>query len=151
MGKISYIDDFKTWSEGFQYYSPTQVRFSETDLFGHLNNTVAFVYFEQARVSFFKDLGFMDEWMKENSESLIVTADLQCDFLKQIYVYNDLKIYVKVHQLGNTSLDLHYKAEDENGEACLAGRGRIVHISKAEGKPLAWTDSMKAKLQEYVG
>ena len=40
-------------------YNPVKVRFGEVDMFGHVNNVVAFTYFEEARIALFKELGFM--------------------------------------------------------------------------------------------
>jgi len=44
MKKISYIDNFEQWAAEFDFFIPIKVRFSETDMFGHLNNTVPFIY-----------------------------------------------------------------------------------------------------------
>jgi acyl-CoA thioester hydrolase len=53
MKKINYIDEFTEWEETFTFSHSIKVRFSETDMFGHLNNTVPFVYFEEERIQFF--------------------------------------------------------------------------------------------------
>ena len=55
--KVSYIRDLSSWAAGFSFSVPVSVRFSDTDMFGHLNNTVPFVYFEYARVEFMKHIG----------------------------------------------------------------------------------------------
>ena len=75
MGKIGYITDMKEWMEGFSFRYPIKVRFSETDMFGHLNNTVPFTYFEQARIEYFKSLGFMQDWVDTKNETIPVVAD----------------------------------------------------------------------------
>ena len=36
MSKISYIEDLMSWSNEFSFFEPVKVRFSETDMFGHL-------------------------------------------------------------------------------------------------------------------
>ena len=59
--KVSYIDDIKEWEQRFSFFHPVRVRFSETGMFGHLNNMVPFVYFEEARIAFFEHLGFMND------------------------------------------------------------------------------------------
>ena len=76
----------------FSFYNPVKVRFGEVDMFGHVNNVVAFTYFEEARIALFKELGFMQEWTHESSETMIVVADLQCNFIKQIYFDEQLKV-----------------------------------------------------------
>ncbi|RKJ13526.1 acyl-CoA thioesterase, partial [Butyricicoccus sp. 1XD8-22] len=37
--KANYIDDLVKWEEDFTFYEEVRVRFSETDMYGHLNNT----------------------------------------------------------------------------------------------------------------
>jgi acyl-CoA thioester hydrolase len=146
MGKADYIDDFHKWEQEFEFYLPIKVRFSETDMFGHLNNTVPFVYFEEARTEFLKSIGFMQDWVKEDSETFPVVADLQCDFLRQIFFDEKLKIYVKVQSVGNSSVDIHYMAKRENAEVGFVGRGTLVQISKRTGKGVPWTEEMRKLL-----
>ena len=143
MGKMEYVDDLVAWEEGFEFYYPVKVRFSETDLFGHLNNTVPFIYFEQARIEFFKSKGFFHNWLSKDSDTIPIVADLQCDFLKQVYFDEDLRVYVKVNEIGNSSADLHYMVEKENDEICLAGRGAIVQLSKKTGKGVPWPEDIR--------
>ncbi|WP_423407583.1 acyl-CoA thioesterase [Heyndrickxia sp. MSNUG] len=148
MKKTNYIDDIVSWEEEFEYYHDVKVRFSETDMFGHLNNTVPFTYFEMARIDFFKSQGFMQDWVKPENETIPVVADLQCDYLSQIYFDEDLKIYVKANSIGNSSVDLHYMGKKADGLICLAGRGTIVQISKRTGKGVPWSDEMRHLLSK---
>jgi len=148
MSRISYIPDFQEWASDFKVYREVQVRFSETDMYGHLNNTVPFTYFEMARIEFLKEIGLANELLNTTSESIIVVADLQCDYLQQVFFDDVLKIYVKANKLGNSSVDIHYLAL--KGETpCFTGRGTIVHMDKATGKSTPWTDSMREKMLGY--
>lgn len=144
--QIHYIENFKDWESTFSFYIPVKVRFGETDMFGHMNNGVAFTYFELARIEFFKELGFMQEWVHELSETMIVVADLQCNFLKQVFFDENLKVYVKAENVGNSSLDLHYMVKNETGEICLVGRGAMVQASKKTGKGVHWPAEWKQRL-----
>jgi len=146
MKKTSYIEDLVSWEEEFEYFHEVKVRFSETDMFGHLNNTIPFTYFEMARIDFFKSQGFMQDWVKPENETIPVVADLQCDYLSQIYFDENLKIYVKANSIGNSSVDLHYMGKKADGSICLAGRGTIVQISKKTGKGVPWSDEMRRLL-----
>lgn len=146
MKKTSYIEDLVSWEEEFKYFHEVKVRFSETDMFGHLNNTIPFTYFEMARIDFFKSQGFMQDWVKPENETIPVVADLQCDYLSQIYFDENLKIYVKANSIGNSSVDLHYMGKKADGSICLAGRGTIVQISKKTGKGVPWSDEMRRLL-----
>jgi acyl-CoA thioester hydrolase len=147
MKNIPYINDFDAWKDSFLFSHKIKVRFSETDMFGHLNNTVPFIYFEEARIEFFKTLGFMQEWTKPSSEAIPVVADLQCDFVKQVYFDQVIDIYVKVQKIGNSSMDIHYMGGDEAKNSYFTGRGTIVQMSKKTGKGLPWSSEMKSVIE----
>ncbi|MGM9988581.1 MAG: acyl-CoA thioesterase [Bacillaceae bacterium] len=146
MVRAKYIEDFETWSNEFQYYREISVRFGETDMFGHLNNTVPFIYFEEARTKFFEQIGFMDVCFDENYPGIVVTADLQCDYVKQVFYGETLRVYVKVAKLGNSSVDLHYKTVNQKDELCFVGRGLIVHVGKTTGKSIPWPAEWREKM-----
>ena len=55
--KETYIEDLKQWEKEFTFYTEEMVRFSDIDMYGHLNNTVPFSYFEHARIEYFKSIG----------------------------------------------------------------------------------------------
>ncbi|WP_080844515.1 acyl-CoA thioesterase [Cytobacillus gottheilii] len=142
----AYVTDIKEWEREFSFYYETKVRFNETDMFGHLNNTVPFVYFESARIEFFKSLGFMQNWLEPQEECIPVVADLQCDFLKQVFFDQQLKIYVKAAAIGGSSVDIHYMGKNDKEEIVLTGRGTMVQISKQTGKGVPWTEEMREML-----
>jgi acyl-CoA thioester hydrolase len=148
VSRISYIEDFSDWQNEFTFFHPIKVRFSETDMFGHVNNTVPFSYFEEARIEFFKSKGFMQDWLKQENDTIPVVADLQCDFLAQVYFGDTLKIFVKSQKVGTSSVDIHYMGQRENGSVCFVGRGTMVQMSKTTGKGSPWTEEMKRLLIE---
>ncbi|GIN22146.1 acyl-CoA thioesterase [Siminovitchia fordii] len=150
MSRISYIENLEEWKSEFSYYQEVKVRFSETDMFGHLNNTVPLVYFEQARIGFFKKTGLMQKWLDSSQETIPVVADLQCDFLSQVYFDELLKIYVKVNKMGTSSIDLHYMGVREDESLCFTGRGMIVQVSKSSGKSVPWSDEFKERLLSKI-
>jgi acyl-CoA thioester hydrolase len=143
MVKAPYINDFHQWEQEFEFNTSVTVRFSETDMFGHMNNTVPFVYFEAARIAFFQSIGVMQEWTRPESETIPVVADLQCDFIQQIFFDEKLTIYVKAQSVGNSSVDIHYLAKKEDGSAGFVGRGTMVQISKRTGRGVVWTEEIR--------
>lgn len=145
MKTVSYIEDLTKWQSEFSFYIPIKIRFSETDMFGHVNNVSAFIYFEEARIEFLKSVGlFQNEG--SNDEGVPIVADLQCDYHKQIYFNEKMWLYVKVSHIGNTSLDIHYMALNDKDELCLTGRGRLVYIDPKSGKSIQLSSTMKEKL-----
>src|SRR5699024_12718495 len=98
----NYIDDLETWKNEFSFSTEIKVRFSETDMFGHVNNVSPFIYFEEARTDYFNALKYT---LDDTSTSIPIVADLQCDYHKEIYFGNTLNVFVKVNQAGNSSID----------------------------------------------
>ncbi|AIC95218.1 acyl-CoA thioesterase [Shouchella lehensis] len=139
-----YIENLEDWKKGFAFFTDISVRFSETDAFGHVNNTVAFIYFEQARLAFFENKGLMKEWL--NNGLMIVTADLQCDYVAQIQYGDQVKVGVKVHRLGTSSMDLHYLGV-VNDRPVLLGRGSLVQIDGKTGKASPFQKSIEEKMR----
>ena len=59
--KASYIEDTQTWASEFTFSVQVPVRFSETDMFGHVNNTVVFTYLEYARIEYLHTIKLMNK------------------------------------------------------------------------------------------
>lgn len=144
--KANYIDNFQEWEKGFSFFSEVRVRFSETDMYGHMNNTISFTYFEQARIDYFRHLGIlMPPVGEENVKSIPIVADLQCDYVKQVFFDDVLRIYTKIAQVGNSSMDIHYLAKNQKDEICFTGRGTIVQMDPRTGKSVLISEEEKTK------
>lgn len=144
--KANYIEDFQEWEKDFSFYSEVRVRFSETDMFGHMNNTVSFTYFEQARIDYFHHLGILiPSAVNEDVEAIPIVADLQCDYVKQVFFDDVLGIYTKIAKVGNSSLDIHYLAKNQKNEICFTGRGTIVQMDPRTGKSVPISEEDRTK------
>lgn len=144
MNNISYIENLNQWRSEFIFSVPIKIRFSETDMFGHVNNVSPFIYFEEARIEYLKAIELFDN--VSNSKFIPIVADLQCDYHEQLYFDNNINVFVKTNQIGTTSFDLHYMVLNDHQKLCLTGRGRLVNIDKQTGKPAPLNDEMKMKL-----
>ncbi|WP_338033011.1 thioesterase family protein [Lentibacillus sediminis] len=144
---MSYIEDPAAWRSGFSFSVPIKIRFSETDMLGHVNNVSPFIYFEEGRIEFLKSIGFWQEFEQENG-LIPVAADIQCDYHKQMFFGDAVRLYVKVAYIGTTSLDIHYMIVKDQEEITVTGRGRLVCVDTKTGKPQALSTAAKAKLHE---
>jgi acyl-CoA thioester hydrolase len=150
MAKQDYISDFKEWKKNFHFNYELFVRFGEIDGFGHVNNTNVFIYMEEARISLFKELGLMKRWGAPNSETIPVVADLQCDYMQQIFYGEKLKVYVKINNVGSSSIDLHYLGMNEKEQPVFTGRGTIVQISSRDGCPVKWSEETQKMYLNFL-
>ena len=135
----------KKWREEFSFFIDIKIRFSETDMFGHMNNVSVFTYFEEARIAFMDKIELFD--FNGNPDELPIVADLQCDYHAQVYFGESIKLYIKPAKLGNSSIDIHYMAVKKDGTICFTGRGKLVKVNIKTGKPSPLTDEEKSKLK----
>ncbi|MHA6259392.1 acyl-CoA thioesterase [Sporosarcina sp. CAU 1771] len=142
----NYIKDISRWASKFEFSVSVSVKFSETDMFGHLNNIVPFAYYEYARIEYFKHIGMINEWFDPKGMTIPVVADMQCDYLKQIFFDEKLDVYVMTEASGTSSADIHYMIKNEKGEIVLTGRGSVVQINRVTGKSEPWTENARAQI-----
>jgi len=145
MANIDYITDFDKWRSEFHFSIPIYIRFSETDMIGHMNNVSPFIYFEEARIKYLQSMGVFSGSVYE--EGVPVVADLQCNYLKQMFFNESIDMYVKANYIGNTSIDFHYMAVNEKDEVTLTGRGRLVFVDQESGKPVRLKEELKQKIR----
>ncbi|WP_152654783.1 thioesterase family protein [Oceanobacillus sp. CFH 90083] len=145
MSRISYIENFSAWEKEFSFYVPISIRFSETDMYGHVNNISPFIYFEEARIAYLNSIGFLSKDMRQKDG--IVVADLQCNYLKELYFGDIIRVYVKTASVGTTSFDIHYKVMKED-EIVLTARGRLVYMDTEKKAPKKLSAELKEKLMD---
>lgn len=124
-----------------------KVRFSETDLLGHINNVSYFTYLETARIDFIEKIG-----LKINTdEHVFILASANCDFIQQGYFGQTLKINTRVSRIGTKSLVLASEMFDkESGELIAKGESALVYFNRIEQKSVALTAEIKEMLQPYI-
>ena len=82
------------------------IRFSDLDLFGHVNNAVYLTYYEEARVAYLNEVvGYNYDWSREG----VILARIEVDFLIPIHFKDEVFIRTSCSRLGNKSFDLTYE------------------------------------------
>jgi len=100
-----------------------QVRFSDLDLMGHVNNSVYLSYFEMARVDYFaKILGLGWDW---NSQGIILVRN-EIDYLKPILLHDKPLVFISLEDIGNKSFTLSYKIKVKEN---LVTTGKSVMVA----------------------
>ncbi|MDR0268167.1 thioesterase family protein [Paenibacillus sp.] len=147
MKRESFIKpDVESWLQKFHFSIPVKVRYCETDMLGHVNNVSYFMYFEQGRIEYFEHLGLFDSMF--GSEKVAVVADLECQYLAQMYRSDKVQIHVRVASIGRSSLDVEYAVVVEN-QLKAAGRGAVVLIDSASGKSTPLPDEVRTVIAGF--
>jgi acyl-CoA thioester hydrolase len=127
--------DIQTPSGTFE--TQIDVRWGEMDALRHVNNTVYFRYFEDARVRLFFAMG-----LDGAANRYGVLAHASCDFLKPLMYPARVTVGMKCVRVGRTSLELDCWIADAGDPETLHARGRnvLVCADGATGRPVPWTD-----------
>ncbi len=118
-----------------------QVRFFDSDAFGHLSNIAFSLYAEQARVDFFFNV------IKQNNNLILAHIDL--DFLKQADLKDEIYVETSVIKIGNTSITIKQDII-ANGEIASATKSVIVLFDYGTQRPMAIPDQARALLNKYL-
>ncbi|MDZ5623667.1 acyl-CoA thioesterase [Nocardioides bizhenqiangii] len=102
---------------------PVQVRFSDVDVYRHVNNVVYFEYFQEARIRLFMELG---RGVSRARTLEVVVARTDVDYLAPITLRADAyDCWTQVAHVGRTSLVI--ESEIADGDRALA-RARVVLV-----------------------
>jgi acyl-CoA thioester hydrolase len=107
------------------------VRFSDCDGLGHVNNGVYFVYMEEARADIFR-LFVQDVRL---SEWNLIVASARCDFLRQVTYGQRLSVFTWIGSVGNSSFVVEHALRDDTGAYVGRGQGTLLHYDYAVGTP----------------
>lgn len=116
------------------------VRWGDMDAYGHLNNTIYFRYFEQARVEWVEDLGFP---VRPDTETGVVIISADCTFRIPVNYPATAVIKVYAGQPGRTSVMNWYELFIEGDDKLYAeGSAKLVWINVPTGKAVALPDTV---------
>lgn len=99
-----------------------EVRFSDFDLYGHVNSVLYFNYCETARVKVLKDV-LME--LADNHVHIVV-AHAECDYLLPILYGEKLSIETHASRMGNASFELEYRLSDGDRKTYAVARTTMV-------------------------
>nr|WP_284711200.1 thioesterase family protein [Brevibacterium sp. XM4083] len=124
-------------------YSP-EVRWSDQDLLGHVNNARMITLIEECRV----------RWMHHVRASHITSGGLlvahqSIDYLVPVMYGPELKLTAVVTKIGNSSFTINTRG-DQSGRKVFDSDVVLVHIDRETGRPTPLTDEVRAVFEPYL-
>jgi len=121
-----------------------QVRFSDLDVLGHVNNTIYFSYFELARVHYFRELLGIDwDWRQHG----IVLVKNEAEYLKSVLISHTPEVFVFTETIGIKSFTLGYELK-VNDEVFVKGRSVQVCYNAKTQQTIVIPEEMKSALMK---
>ena len=129
----------------YPHFLGIQTRWSDNDIYGHVNNVIYYSYFDTVVNCFLIDQGGLDI---ETDSVIGVAVETMCKFNKPLAYPEVLESGLRVGKLGNSSVRYEIGIFQE-GAAEAAAMGHFVHVfvDRATGKPAPIPDAIRSALE----
>jgi acyl-CoA thioester hydrolase len=123
-------------------------RWSDNDVYGHVNNVVYFSYFDTVVNQYLIEQGVLDI-LRSDVVGLVV--ENTCRYFQSLQFPDSVAAGVQVRHLGRTSV-IYQIGLFRNEEAMPAAQGRFVHVyvDRLQRRPVALPPALRAALAPLV-
>jgi acyl-CoA thioester hydrolase len=134
-------------TDELRHRTPLQVRFRDTDAFGHVNNAVFFSYIELARIRYFLDV--LDP--SEPFDRLpLILARVELDFRSPIMFGEAVEVETRVDRMGRSSIAMSHRMT-AGGRLVGEAQSVLVTYDYEIARPMPVPDDWRAKFAAYEG
>jgi acyl-CoA thioester hydrolase len=134
-------------TDAYRHRTPLQVRFRDTDAFGHVNNAVFATYAELARVRYLIDVLRPTEPFQRLP---LILARLEIDFRSPIELGEEVTVETRVDRIGRTSIGMaHRMSAGREGRLVADVDSVIVVYDYATARPIPVPGDWRRRIGEH--
>ena len=132
-----------------RHRTPIQVRFRDTDAFGHVNNAVFFTYIELARVRYLIDVLGLEEPFERMP---LILARVELDFRSPIMFGENVEVETQVDRIGRSSIGMsHRLTAGADGRLVGESQSVLVTYDYAAARPIPVPDEWRRTIAAHEG
>jgi len=121
-----------------------QVRLTDIDILGHVNNSIYLTYFEMTRIHYFSQLVGPDwDWM----ENGVVLVQNEVNYLLPVVLYDKPEIHMFCNKIGHKSFTLSYELYVKD-ELRTTGSSTLVGFNSNQKTSIEIPEKMREALLE---
>ncbi len=126
------------------------IAWGDMDAFGHVNNTVYFRYFENARIEYFSRIGVLLEDKQLRVGPILASA--HCNFRIPLDFPDHIHIGIRSRLLSAKKFSMEFAVFSErHGAIAAEGDGLIVYYDYAAGKSCEISDAIVGAIKMLEG
>lgn len=131
----------------FRHRVDLQLRFSDVDVLGHVNNTVYFAFYDTGKAHYFEDLsGVRPDWSHVDK----VVANVNCAFISQIVFGEEIEVLTRTIAIGSKSFTLQQMLREKNtGEIKSVCTTVMVSIHPENHRSMEVPEEMRRQISAY--
>ncbi len=133
----------------FHHATPLQLRFSDVDVLGHVNNTVYFAFFDTGKAHYFSDVrGKLVDWQHVDT----VIANVNCAFIASIVFGEQVEVLTTCLSISEKSFKiLQMIRETTTGEVKALCETIMVSIDTVTHEARPVPPQLRKMLSDYEG
>lgn len=123
-----------------------ELRWSDQDLLGHVNNAKLMTLAEEARI---RSLDRLRRQYELPGPLDMVLRTTHTDFLRPVMYEDAIKIMVWISRIGNTSYVMQHELI-QNGEVCVNVEAVVVMFDSEKQAPMSLPDEVRAAFESVA-
>ncbi len=132
---------------GYRAFRPVVTRWTDNDVFGHVNNAAYYSYFDTAVTGWLMERGLIGL----SAGPMWVVAETGCRFLGEVAFPDALTVGLRLGRLGGSSVRWELAVFRGDADAAAAeGHFVHVHVDRATRRPLALPAAVRDALLEMT-
>jgi acyl-CoA thioester hydrolase len=134
--------------QDYRWFAPITTRWLDNDVYGHINNTVYYAFFDTAVNQYLISKGVLDIHAG-NQIGLVIESG--CSYFAPLSYPQSIEAGIRVAKIGNTSVRYEI-ALFVQGSASAAAQGHFVHVyvNKQTRRPEPLTADFRAALSNLL-
>jgi acyl-CoA thioester hydrolase len=109
----------------YRVFRPISTRWSDNDIYGHVNNTVYYGWFDTAINGLLIDSGALDI---HGGDLIGLVVETQCNYFAPLAFPGEVVAGIRVAHIGASSVRYEIAIFPEDAAAPCAARGHFVHV-----------------------
>jgi acyl-CoA thioester hydrolase len=132
----------------FPVWRPITTRWSDNDVYGHVNNVVYYSWFDTAVNAYLIEQGVLDI---QNGQTIGLVVETGCHYYAPLAFPQEIEAGIRVSKIGNSSVRYEVALFAKNvPQAAAFGHFVHVYVDKTTRRPVALPDSFRFVLQNLL-
>lgn len=134
--------------DAYPHFLALQTRWSDNDIYGHVNNVTYYSYFDTVVNGYLIDEGGLDI---QKSGVIGIAVETMCKFKKPITYPEPIDAGLRVGKLGNSSVryEIGIFRKDET-DAAASGHFVHVFVDRVTNQPVSIPDGIRGALERIL-
>lgn len=138
----------KRTGEDYRFEHAVEVRFRDIDLGGHAHHSLAFIYIEEARAAYWREVVGRGSTLEEIG---YVLADASIRFRKRVLYPDRLAVRCRVCTLGKKHFEMEYEVRSADQTLLTTARTTQVMYDYASGRSAPMDSRTRQAILEFDG